>query len=142
MAITTAIAALKGTYELVSTAIDARDYIKLMELKITMLQQIASVMDESAVLRESNTTLKQRLSEVESEMKRLQDTNADIENNYERVTLGFGATLYRSKPGVAKGNAPEYLCANCVSEGKKRYLQPVDLHGTFECPNGHGRFFP
>ncbi|WP_186184489.1 hypothetical protein [Burkholderia gladioli] len=138
MTIATAITALRASIDIALKAIETRDEMKLREIKAALLDEVLSVREQALELTEARDALAQEKRLLESELARLKDHQADIEQNYERWTAGSGATVYRSKSGVASDGRTEYLCANCVAEGQKTYLQPYSGPRTYHCARGHG----
>ncbi len=138
MSITATIAAMKTSIDIAWKAIEARDEMKLKEVKIALLDEVLSVREQALDLLQEKDALAQEKSRLENEIRRLKDHQADIQQNYERWTTMNGATVYRSKPGIALDGRTEYLCANCVSDGQKTYLQPQQGLLPHKCPRGHG----
>ncbi|WP_124076722.1 hypothetical protein [Burkholderia gladioli] len=138
MTILATVTAMRASIDLALKAIEMRDEIKLKEVKAALLDEVVSVREQALDLIQAKDQLAQAKRDLESELVRLKDHQADIQQNYERWTAMSGSTVYRSKPGVASNGGTEYLCANCAADGQKTYLQANEATRGLRCPRAHG----
>ena len=134
MDVIAAFTAIRSTLETLKTAVEVRDYTKISEAQLPLFSQIFDLYQEVMKLTESNAALKKEVAQLHEEISRAKDLKAEIDADYERHMTPAGATVYRSKNPAKQS---EYLCANCVAEGKKTFLQPTILGSVRNCPT-HG----
>ena len=89
--------------------------------------------------REAQSTLLDRVSELENEVTRLKDWEAD-KKRYQLADIGKGVVALALKPTMSNGEPMHYICADCAAKGKKSHLQPHingPYYDQFKC-NGCG----
>ena len=79
--------------------------------------------------REAQTALLEQVSELEKEVARLKDWEAD-KKRYQLSDIGGGVVALALKPTMSNGEPPHYICADCAAGGKKSYLQP-HIRGSY-----------
>lgn len=131
MDVITTFTAIRGTLDALKTAVEIRDYTKAAEAQLPLLNQVLDLYQEAMKLSESNATLKKEVLRLQEEIGRMKDLKAEMNADYERYMTPGGATVYRPKDPSKQF---EYLCANCMSDGKKTFLQPTILGSVRNCP--------
>jgi hypothetical protein len=72
--------------------------------------------------QETQSALVERVSELEKEVTRLKNWEAD-KSRYELTEIAPGILALSIKESMRNGEPLHRICANCASEGKKSYLQ-------------------
>ncbi|EHZ6191214.1 hypothetical protein ABC356_001141 [Salmonella enterica] len=109
----------------VADIVDARDYQKLLEVKISLMEKVSSAQDQYLELRERFDALKARNEELETMLSYKQD--------YKLYQLsedkGFWAYKY-----IKDNEAEHYICQTCFDiTGKKQVLR-IREDGFCMCP--------
>jgi hypothetical protein len=86
------------------------------------LKEMIELQEKILAARESQTTLIERISELEKEVTALKDWEAD-KKRYQLTDIGKGVVALALKPSVSNGEPPHCICADCAANGKKSYLQ-------------------
>ncbi len=75
--------------------------------------------------QQSQSTLIERISELEKEMARLKDWETQ-KQRYElkHIPPSTKVLAYELKPDMAGGEPPHWICTTCYENGKKGILQP------------------
>lgn len=138
-----ALSAVRGTFELAKLAIDVRDANKLNEARLAMHERLIDLTSSALALQEKQAALvqeKQTLEAQIADLKRqvgcLEAWDRDLEQ-YERSQTQGGAIAYVDRSTRDSANGPVYLCANCVAERKKTFLQPDASRYWLHCSK-HG----
>lgn len=139
-----ALSALRGSLDMAKLAIDVRDSNKLNEARLAMNERLIDVTSSALALQEKQAALvheKQALEAQIADLKRQvgehEAWDRDLEN-YERTQTEGGAIAYIDKSTRNSASGPVYLCANCVAERKKTFLQPDQYRFWLEC-SSHGK---
>ena len=74
--------------------------------------------------QEDYAKLRQTVGALEAEVAHLKAWNAE-KAKYELKMLETGSPVYMLKPDERGTEPPHWLCPNCYSQGKKRFLQPM-----------------
>lgn len=139
-----ALSALRGSVDLAKLAIDVRDGNKLNEARLAMNERLIDLTSAALALQEKQAALVQEKQALEAQITDLKRQVGDLEawdrdlEQYERTQTQGGAIAYVDKSTRDSASGPVYLCANCVAERKKTYLQPNEYRFWLECPT-HGK---
>jgi Zn finger protein HypA/HybF involved in hydrogenase expression len=97
--------------------------------KILDLQRAIGEAQLSAInAREAHSAQIDRIRDLEQEIVRLKAWDGEKER-YELKNVWHGAMVYALKPSMSGGEPAHWLCANCYTQGKKRFLQAIQ-HGV------------
>ncbi len=139
-----ALSALRGSFDLAKLAIDVRDGNKLNEARLAMNERLIDLTSSALALQEKQAALVQekqaleaKIADLERQVGELEAWDRDLEQ-YERTQTQGGAIAYVDKSTRESASGPVYLCANCVADRKKTYLQPDVNRYYLEC-SIHGR---
>jgi hypothetical protein len=83
---------------------------------------VIELQEKILAARDAQASLLDRVSELEKEVGRLKDWEAD-KKRYRLVDVGGGVVALALKPAMSNGEPPHYICADCAANGKKFYLQ-------------------
>lgn len=133
--ISAAICTFKATFDLVSTAIEARDQAKLNDLKITLTAQLLDISNTALALQEKLATQSKEHAQLEEKIRTLTQQMEDLER-YKPHHFETGAVAFIDSR--TQGGEPQtYFCAACMTDHKKTILQPSRNGIWLECPLGH-----
>jgi hypothetical protein len=121
-AIAGTISALKGASDIAKAMMGLRDAQAVQGKVIELNNQILTAQHSAFAAREESTALIARIGELEKEVTRLKDWEAD-KKRYQLTNIGGGVVALALKERMG-GEPPHYLCADCAANGKKPYLQP------------------
>jgi hypothetical protein len=121
-AIAGTISALKGAGDIAKAMIGLRDAQAMQAQVIELNNQILAAQHSAFAAREESTTLVARIGELEKEVARLKDWEAE-KKRYELIQLGPGVVALAIQESMRGSEPPHYICADCASSGKKSYLQ-------------------
>ncbi|MBR8654220.1 hypothetical protein KDH83_13040 [Achromobacter sp. Marseille-Q0513] len=139
-----ALSALRGTFDLANLAIEVRDGNRLNEAKLAMNERLIDVTSSALALQEKQAALVQEKQALEAQIGDLKRKIGDLEawdrglEQYERTQTQGGAIAYVDKSTRESPSGPVYLCANCINDRKKTFLQPDKNRFWLECPT-HGK---
>jgi hypothetical protein len=85
--------------------------------------QILAAQDSAFAARDERAALIASVGELEKEVARLKDWEAD-KKRYRLTNIGGGVVALALKEGARNGDPPHYICADCAAQGKKFHLQP------------------
>jgi hypothetical protein len=134
-AIAGTISALKGASDIAKAMIGLRDAQAMQTKVIELNNQILAPQDSAFAAREESTALIARIGELEKEVTRLKDWEAD-KKRYQLTNIGGGVVALALKESMGGCEPPHYLCADCAANGKKAYLQPQvtgPYYDKFKC---------
>jgi hypothetical protein len=100
---------------------------------------VIELQEKILAAREAQTALLERVGELEKEVARLKDWEAD-KSRYQLAELRRGMVALLIKETMRNGEPVHYICADCASNGKKFYLQQYiagPYYDEFQC-NGCG----
>jgi hypothetical protein len=121
-AIAGTISALKGISDLAQAMMGLRD-AQLIQAKIIELNnQILAAQRSAFAAHEERAALVTRVGNLEKEVIRLKDWEAE-KKRYKLTQLGPGVMTLAIQDGMRDGEPFHYICADCAADGKKRYLQ-------------------
>ena len=136
--ISAAISGFNAALKLAKEAIAARDQRLMEKAESELTKELLQITQAALALGNENTAIMQRnrdLEEQESQAERVCERSVGVQENLYRTRRG--GVCYRAKTGVQGGDFPVCLCANCVAEGVKTYLQPTGAQSELECRRGH-----
>lgn len=139
-----ALSALRGTFDLAKLAIDVRDGNKLNEARIAMNERLIDLTSSALALQEKQAALVQEKQALEAQIADLKRQVGELEawdrdlEQYERTQTQGGAIAYVDKSTRDSASGPVYLCANCMAQRKKTFLQPDRYRFWLECAT-HGK---
>jgi hypothetical protein len=107
----------------IKTAFDIAKGLKDIDDVARRNAAVIELQEKILVAQEAQSTLINRVSELEQEMARLKDWEAD-KKRYQLSDIGRGVVALALKPAMNNGEPPHYICADCAANGKKSYLQP------------------
>jgi hypothetical protein len=145
LSLAAAIAACRATLDTAKAAIAARDDRLIEDAVRDMKDRLMDVTDRALALQEKQSALAERERQLEEQIRELQKRNADLDN-YELHRTARGGLVYRSKAPLEAGQVPVDICANCVAQGVKTFLQPVGValhchvHGNVPSDKEPGKF--
>ena len=100
---------------------------------------VIELQKEILAAQQAQSTLINRVGELEQEVTHLKDFAAD-KKRYQLANIGNGVVALALKQAMSNGEPMHYLCADCAAKGQKSYLQP-HLRGShynqYKC-NGCG----
>jgi hypothetical protein len=109
------LSALKTAFDMAKGLKDISDATIRNAAVIELQEKILSA-------QETQSSLAQQVSDLEKEVARLKDWEAD-KKRYELTELGPGIVAFSIKETMRNGEPVHRICANCFSGGKKSYLQ-------------------
>lgn len=115
------IGALKAAYDIAKTLKDINDRVALNTAVIDLQSQILTAQDAALGARDKETTLLERISELEKEVARFDAWEREKER-YQLHKLPPGILIYRLKPGMENGEPFHEICADCFQKGEKSLL--------------------
>lgn len=124
----TGLGALKTAFDLARGLKDMSDAATRNSAVIELQEKILAAQQAQAVLVE-------RVGELEKEVDRLKDWEAD-KQRYELRELAPGVVAFAIKDGMRNGEPFHRICANCCASGKKSYLQQFargDYYDEYRC---------
>lgn len=139
--ITTALSGMKGTLDLLKTAVAARDAAKIE----TAMQDMASRLTDALM---SGLASVGKAQALQAALLAAERKNAELEQKladqamYELHELRPGAFVYRSKPALNGPEAPQhYLCQACRDQGIKTVLrrEPTLFDSSMWCCPANNR---
>jgi hypothetical protein len=122
-AIAGTVSALKGVSDIAKAMINLRDAQAVQTKVIELNNQILAAQDSAFAVHEEGAALVARIGELEKEVARLKDWEAD-KKRYQLANIGRGVVALALKESMSNGEPTHYLCADCAANGKKAYLQP------------------
>src|SRR5262249_12703952 len=87
---------------------------------------VIELQEKILAAREAQTTLLERVSELEKEVAKLKAWDTD-KQRYELRNIGHGVFAFALKKGMENGEPFHVLCANCYQNGQKSYLQSTEM---------------
>jgi Zn finger protein HypA/HybF involved in hydrogenase expression len=107
---------------------------------------IIELQEKILAAREAQTTLLERISELEKEVTNFKTWAAEKEK-YEVKVFSPGSIVYALKAQIQGAEPTHYICANCYEDGKKSFLQRKPANplaaqhfgtkDTYTCPRCH-----
>jgi hypothetical protein len=130
------IAALTGSLqtavEITKSLIGLRDATLIQDKAIELQGAILAAQQSALTAQSAQFALSDRVRELEQEIVQLKDWEGE-KQRYELQTIDGRAFAYMPKPGMANGEPPHWLCANCFNRRQKAFLQ---FKGQDRTPNG------
>lgn len=129
---------LKAASETIKSMVKLRDATAFMEKSVVLQQQIADAYLAAISAHESQMTLQQRNQELETEMVKLKDWEAQ-KQRYELKTIPPGVFVRTLKPEKANGEPLHNICECCYQKGIHSTLQsgaPSNGVMVLRCSNG------
>ncbi len=126
------IASLKAAGDILKGLNAASTQAAINEAKISLQERVFEAREALAAAQNEQAAALARISELEQEIVRLKDWEAERER-YELRDAGRGAFAYMQKSGVNTGEPPHWLCANCFNKRQKSLLQ---FRGQNQMPGG------
>ena len=112
---------LKAALELAKAINVVAGEAKLNDVKIGLQSNILDAQEALSNAREAHTADVDRIRNLEQELVRLKDWEAD-KQRYQLEEVVVGAFAYSPKPGMENGEPRHRLCANCFQQGEKSFL--------------------
>jgi hypothetical protein len=109
------LSAIKSAFDIAKGLKDIHDVAARDRAVIELQKEILTAQQEQA-------TLISRVSELEKEVTRLKDWEAD-KARYELAEISLGIVALSIKESMRKGEPFHRICADCAANGKKFYLQ-------------------
>ena len=134
-AIAGTISALKGVSDIAKAMVGLRDAEAIRSKVIELNNQILAAQQSAFTAREESAALVARIGELEKEVVRLKDWEAD-KKRYQLTNIGRGVVALSLKESISNGEPAHYICADCAAHGKKSYLQPQvsgPYYDKFKC---------
>jgi hypothetical protein len=124
IAIGQGLSAAKALTDIAKTMVGLRDSAKLLETTVEFQQQLFSVQKSLLDAQAEQTTLIDRVRELEKEVADLKAWQGE-KYKYEMTPLGRGIA-YTLKPEEKGAEPPHYVCTQCYDDGKRSVLQNVN----------------
>jgi hypothetical protein len=121
-AIAGTISALKGAGDIAKAMMGLRDAQAMQTKVIELNNQNLAAQHNALAASEEGAALIARIGELEKEVARLKDWEAE-KKRYKLTQLGPGVVALAIQGGRRNGEPFHYICADCASGGKKSYLQ-------------------
>lgn len=106
----------------VKTAFDLAKALKDMDTAAARNAAVIELQEKIFTAREAQTALLERVGELEKEVARLKDWEAE-KQRYALMALAPGFFAYVLKPEEQRGMPPHAICANCYERSAKSILQ-------------------
>jgi hypothetical protein len=134
IAISQGLSAAKTLTDLAKIMMGLRDSAKLRETTIEFQQQILSIQKALLDAQGEQTTLIERIRDLEEEVARFKAWETE-KQRYELVALAPNVIAMTPKETMRGSEPQHYLCANCYNAGKKSYLQmrPTSGYNKYTC---------
>ena len=84
---------------------------------------IIEVQSAALALQSQNADLAKSLADLETQLAKMKDWNAEKEN-YELKAIDGIAFVYALKPDVKSAETPHWICCACYEAGRKSILAP------------------
>jgi hypothetical protein len=130
------IAALTGSLqtaiEITKGLIGLRDAALIQDKAIELQGAILAAQQSALAAQSAQFALSDRVRELEQEIVQLEDWERE-KQRYELKAIDGRVFAYMPKPGMADGEPPHWLCANCFNRRQKGFLQ---FKGQDRSPSG------
>jgi hypothetical protein len=120
--IAAALTSLKAAGDIAKAMMDLRDASAFQGKAIELQRQILSAQESALAANAAQTTLVDRIRDLEQEIVHLKDWEGE-KQRYHLQAIDRGAFAYLLKPGMEEGEPPHWLCANCFNRRQKSFLQ-------------------
>ena len=104
------------------TAFDIAKGLKDISDATTRNAAVIELQEKILSAQQTQSSLSQQVSDLEKEVARLKDWDAD-KKRYELTEIGPGVVALSIKEAMRNGEPFHRICANCAANGKKFYLQ-------------------
>ena len=135
--ISSAISSLATIKTLIEGGIAIRDETKLLEVKLTLMQQIFEVQRTLSALQDENAKVLQENRELREAQRVAQQFTTDVQG-YEPFQAAPGVFVYALQ--TSDGSRPKlpYFCYACHKDGKQSILnfeevKPGQARSTLQC---------
>ena len=128
----------KNLFDLSKAALDVAGSVKAQSKVIELQSQILSIQHSALAASETQTALLNRIKQLESEIGRLKEWDAD-KDKYRFEDVGAGAFVYSPKAEPTATEPNHWLCVKCFDGKQRAVLQnqgrskSSDL-SVFGCP--------
>jgi DNA-directed RNA polymerase subunit RPC12/RpoP len=107
----------------IKTALDIAKGLKDINDAAARNLAVVELTEKILAAREAQSTLLDRVSDLENEVIQLKDWKAD-KDRYQLADIGNGVVALALKRAMSNGEPMHYICADCAAKGQKSYLQP------------------
>ncbi len=121
----------------IKTALDIAKGLKDISDTAARNMAVVELTEKILAARESQSALLDRVSELEQEVVRLKDWEAD-KKRYQLSDIGNGVVALVLKPAMSNGEPAHKICADCAAKGEKSHLQPHIRGPYYEQYKCHG----
>ena len=121
-AIATALTSLKSAGDIAKAMIGMRDDAAFKAKMIEFQAAIIEAQNSAIAANEERATLVERIRELEKQVADLEAWERE-KQRYELVSLAPNVVAYAVKDALRGAEPPHYICANCLTGGKKSFLQ-------------------
>ena len=132
-ALITAFDAFRSTVAALSATKIAKATADLYERILAVYAGSVSLMKEVEVLRAAKTELKERNTELEKRIAKLQ-AKLNERASYRLCKNDSGKFVYRFTPKGRTKDEPHDICPRCYDEGAIMIIQPLEGALPFYCP--------
>jgi len=122
--ITAGISGLKNARDLIKSLGSAKTDAAVAQVQIDLQNVILDAQQALFAANEAQSTLTQRVHDLEQELMSLKDWNAEADR-YELTQIEGALSAYVLKKGMEGRQEPHWLCANCFQDKHKSFLQQV-----------------
>ena len=117
---------LKTTSDIAKALMSLRDTALIQSKVIELQGEILSAQAGTLAAQESQSTLLQRVRDLEKEVADLKAWDAE-KQKYQLTDLGRGAFAYTLKEQASSPEPQHSICPNCYQDSRKSILQRVTL---------------
>jgi rubrerythrin len=135
----TAVATLKGAFDLTKTVLDVQGTVKIQSKVIELQSQILAAQQSAMSAQQAQTTLLDRIKELEAEIARLKQWDTD-QAEYQLEQIGTGGFAYTPKAEPTPTKPNYWLCVNCFDRSRQRSVLQAqgrtkdDSQSIWACP--------
>lgn len=132
---------IKAVKDITAAMVSIRDTNAFQEKQFELQSAAIDLQASVFAVNEERTALLDRNRELEAEIARLKNWEAEKQRYELCQTSSIGNFAYRTKPEMRGLEPSHYLCASCFTDGKKSVLQAKpELRQrlrVFGCPRCH-----
>lgn len=140
-AISSAVTSLRVAGDIAKGLISLNTMAEVQAKAIELNQKIIDAQHQIFSANTAQTTLVERVRELESQIARMKDWNAQ-KQRYKLAAPFPGCMVYALQKSMSEGQTPHYFCAACFQNGQPSILQSREgrqtregrVRGNFYCP--------
>ncbi|MDB6157768.1 MAG: hypothetical protein JWO04_1474 [Gammaproteobacteria bacterium] len=144
--ISAAVSSLKVAGDIARGLISLKTMTEVQSKAIELNQQILDAQHQIFAANAAQTTLVERIRELESQVSRMKDWDAQ-KQRYKLAAPFPGCMVYALLKPMSEGQPPHYLCTSCFQKGEPSILQGREgrhskdgwAYAMYCCPNSNCR---